>query len=78
MAEPTIRLSASGVSITRSGPNSFCNPSVTRNTPPARPTSSPRTITDSSERISSANPSPIACNRLFVAKAHLPFRVDAL
>src|SRR5215510_3273635 len=33
--------SASGVSMTRSSPKSFCSPSVTRNTPPSLPTSSP-------------------------------------
>src|SRR5215216_3531847 len=37
MAEPAIRLSASGVSITLEGPNSSWRPCVTRNTPPARP-----------------------------------------
>src|ERR1035441_10161843 len=33
--------SASGVSITRASPKSFCRPSVTRKTPPSLPTSSP-------------------------------------
>src|SRR4051794_29850704 len=33
--------SASGVSMTRSSPKSFCRPSVTRKTPPSLPTSSP-------------------------------------
>src|SRR5215208_1764129 len=67
MAEPTIRLSASGVSITLAAPNSSCNPCVTLKTPPALPTSSPSTITDSSERISSASPSWMAWSRFFVA-----------
>src|SRR5437879_5126538 len=35
--------SARGVSKTRAVPNSSCRPSVTRNTPPSLPTSSPRT-----------------------------------
>src|SRR6185437_1516700 len=37
--------SASGVSVTRASPKSFCSPSVIRKTPPRRPTSSPRMIT---------------------------------
>ncbi len=72
MAEPTIKLSASGVSKTRASPNSSCNPCVTRKTPPARPTSSPRTITLSSARISSASPSWMAWSRLFVAIRYAP------
>src|SRR5215216_7679845 len=77
MAAPTIRLSASGVSSTREGPNSSWSPCVTRNTPPARPTSSPIIITVSSERISSASPSWMACSRFFSAIS-LTLRVDAL
>src|SRR5215203_2180399 len=77
MAEPTIRLSASGVSITLAVPNSSSNPCVTLKTPPALPTSSPSTITDSSERISSASPSWMACSRFFVAIGTLSLRVDA-
>src|SRR5215831_11011655 len=41
MAVPTMPDSASGVSTTRDSPKSFCSPSVTRNTPPSLPTSSP-------------------------------------
>jgi hypothetical protein len=67
IAAPTMRLSASGVSTTREAPNSSISPCVTRKTPPARPTSSPITITDSSARISSASPSAIACSKFFVA-----------
>src|SRR3712207_2299817 len=77
MAAPTIRLSASGVSSTRASPNSSWSPCVTLKTPPARPTSSPRTITVSSARISSARPSWIACKRLF-SVISLILRVDAL
>src|SRR5829696_587626 len=77
MAEPTIRLSASGVSMTLRGPNSSWSPCVTRKTPPALPTSSPITITVSSERISSASPSWMACSRFFSAMP-LTLRVDAL
>src|ERR671916_553425 len=77
MAAPTIKLSATGVSITRVGPNSSWSPCVTRNTPPARPTSSPITITVSSERISSARPSWMPCNK-FLSAISLTLRVDAL
>src|SRR5215208_483446 len=77
MAEPTIRLSARGVSMTRRDPNSSWSPWVTLNTPPALPTSSPITITVSSARISSASPSWIACNRFFSAIS-LTLGVDAL
>ncbi len=43
IAEPMIPDSASGVSITRSGPNSSMKPSVTLNAPPNTPMSSPIT-----------------------------------
>ena len=49
---PTITDSASGVSTTRSLPNSSINPSVARNTPPLTPTSSPSKTTSLSLRIS--------------------------
>src|SRR5271165_1499014 len=42
---PLISSSASGVSITRSGPNRCCRPTVARNTPPLTPTSSPSRTT---------------------------------
>src|SRR5919107_1611114 len=45
IAVPTMPDSASGVSMTRLSPKSFCSPSVTRNTPPSLPTSSPMTRT---------------------------------
>ena len=45
MAVPTIPDSASGVSNTRASPNAAASPSVTRNTPPRAPTSSPKTTT---------------------------------
>src|SRR6266702_1310769 len=51
---PAMAASASGVSNTRSVPNSACRPSVIRNTPPSRPTSSPNTRTRSSRRSESA------------------------
>src|SRR5438552_1114541 len=43
IAVPTMPDSASGVSKTRFSPNSCWRPSVTRKTPPSRPTSSPKT-----------------------------------
>src|SRR3989442_8116151 len=52
IAVPMIPPSLRGVSNTRSG-NSSMRPSVHRNTPPFFPTSSPRTTTRSSRRISS-------------------------
>ncbi len=61
MAVPTMPDSASGVSITREGPNSSMKPSVTLKAPPKAPMSSPMTKTRSSARISSRMPSEIAC-----------------
>src|SRR5438128_8063711 len=52
IAAPMIPDSASGVSITRSAPNSSIRPTVARNTPPNLPTSSPITTTRGSRRIS--------------------------
>src|SRR5687768_10109484 len=51
IALPMMPASASGVSITRSPPNSSYRPDVARNTPPNLPTSSPRTTTRGSRRI---------------------------
>src|SRR5438874_1020509 len=47
-AAPSMPASASGVSTQRSGPKRSRRPAVARKTPPARPTSSPITSTDSS------------------------------
>src|SRR4051812_39936784 len=47
-AEPRMPASASGVSTQRSGPKRSRRPAVARKTPPARPTSSPMTITEGS------------------------------
>ena len=60
-AVPMIPASASGVSITRSAPNSSMKPSVTLKAPPKTPMSSPMTKTRSSLRISSRIASEIAC-----------------
>src|SRR3954469_8747930 len=51
IAVPMMPASASGVSITRSAPNSSYRPLVARNTPPNLPTSSPSTTTRGSARI---------------------------
>src|SRR3954471_20834494 len=59
-AVPRIPASASGVSTQRSGPKRSRSPAVARKTPPARPTSSPMTSTDSSRPSSTWNPSLIA------------------
>src|SRR4029077_893761 len=64
---PTIWLSVSGVSITRSSPNSAQRPSVARKTPPFLPTSSPSTMTVSSRSISSRMPSRIASMKVLSA-----------
>src|SRR5262245_548300 len=59
-AVPRIPASASGVSTQRSGPKRSRRPAVARNTPPARPTSSPMTITESSRASSTWKQSLIA------------------
>src|SRR5207237_9644864 len=48
--------SASGESMTRSSPKSFCSPSVMRKTPPSLPTSSPMTRTLGSSSIALRRP----------------------
>src|SRR4051812_28704101 len=59
-AAPRMPASASGVSKHRSGPKASRKPAVARKTPPARPTSSPRTITSGSRSSSTWNASLIA------------------
>src|SRR6201993_3499152 len=59
-APPRIPASASGVSTQRFSPKRSRSPAVARKTPPARPTSSPRTITLSSRASSTWKPSLIA------------------
>src|SRR4051812_32817323 len=73
-AVPTIADSASGVSHTRSGPNSSMKPSVTLNAPPKAPMSSPRQNTVSSWRISSRRPSEIAWRYVISGICGLPAR----
>src|SRR5687767_804961 len=64
-AEPRIPASASGVSTQRSGPKRSSSPAVARKTPPARPTSSPITITFASRSISTWRASLTASTRHF-------------
>src|SRR5229473_2136195 len=59
-AVPRMPASASGVSKQRSGPKRSSKPAVARKTPPARPTSSPITITDESRSSSTCKQSLIA------------------
>src|SRR4051794_31916592 len=66
--------SASGVSITRLSPKSFCRPSVTRKTPPSLPTSSPMIRTLGSESRARRSDSLIALARaIFSAISVAPF-----
>src|SRR6476646_394166 len=59
-AAPRMPASASGVSKQRSAPKRSRRPAVARKTPPARPTSSPMTITSGSRSSSTWNASLIA------------------
>src|SRR4051794_25664717 len=61
IAAPTMACSLIGVSRTRSGPTRSITPSVSLNTPPAAPTSSPISTTDRSRSISWAIPAATAC-----------------
>src|SRR6266511_2738151 len=63
-AVPRIPASASGVSKQRSGPKWSRSPAVARKTPPAWPTSSPITITESSRSSSTWKQSLIASTRV--------------
>src|SRR5215207_6090068 len=63
-AVPRIPASASGVSTQRSAPKRSRSPAVARNTPPARPTSSPITITSASRSSSTWKQSLIASTRV--------------
>src|SRR5690349_3383641 len=67
-AVPRIPASASGVSTQRFSPKRSRRPAVARNTPPARPTSSPMTITESSRASSTCSASFTASTRSLSAK----------
>src|SRR4051794_123250 len=73
-ALPRIPASASGVSTQRFSPKRSRRPAVARKTPPARPTSSPITITSSSRASSVWNASLIASIIKSSAIAHPPRR----
>src|SRR5438270_11187903 len=64
-AAPRIPASARGVSTQRFSPKRSRRPAVARNTPPARPTSSPITMTDSSRASSTCNASFTASTSSF-------------
>src|SRR6478735_3657358 len=67
-AELRIPASASGVSTQRSGPKRSRSPAVARKTPPARPTSSPITITSGSRSSSTWKASLTASTSVSSAK----------
>src|SRR6476659_7457061 len=69
-AVPRMPASASGVSTQRSAPNLSRSPAVARKTPPARPTSSPMTMTFSSRPSSTWKQSLIASTRVSSAIEH--------
>src|SRR4029453_12709848 len=71
-AAPSIPASASGVSTHRSGPKRSRSPADARKTPPARPTSSPITSTESSRSISVCSASLTASTSVSSAKPSLP------
>src|SRR6476469_5137217 len=72
IALPRIPASASGVSTQRFSPKRPRSPAVARNTPPARPTSSPMTMTESSRASSTWKPSLIASTMKSSAIPALP------
>src|SRR5207247_10305181 len=71
-AVPRIPASASGVSTHRSAPNLSRSPAVARKTPPAQPTSSPITSTESSRPSSVWKASLIASTSVSSAIEQLP------
>src|SRR5437762_2658824 len=66
IAVPTMPDSASGVSITRASPKSFCRPSVMRKTPPSLPMSSPISTTLGSSSMALRRPAFSALAMLIV------------
>src|SRR5215207_11271872 len=77
-AVPMIPASASGVSTQRSGPNLSRRPAVARKTPPARPTSSPITITFSSRPSSTWKQSLIASSSVSSLIAEHPLQLGQI
>src|SRR5438034_2003595 len=74
-ADPRIPASARGVSTQRSGPKRSRSPAVARKTPPARPTSSPITITSLSRASSVCSASLTASTRVSSAIAQVRRRI---
>src|SRR5690242_18912751 len=75
-AVPRMPASASGVSTQRVAPNRSSRPAVARRTPPARPTSSPITITSGSRPSSTCSASLTASTTVSSAIAQVWRRVD--
>src|SRR5918994_8135 len=75
-AVPRMPASESGVSTQRSAPKRSRSPAVARKTPPARPTSSPITITDSSRSISVWSASLTASTSVLSAIAQVRWGID--
>src|SRR5579884_3864607 len=76
IATPTMQDSARGVSSTLASPYLAWRPSVARNTPPLRPTSSPSTQTRGSRSISSWRASRMPSIRVLTATVSSPHGVD--
>src|SRR4051794_33157865 len=75
-AVPRMPASASGVSTQRDTPKRSSKPAVARKTPPARPTSSPSTITSGSRASSPCSAALTASTRVSSAMAKIGGRVD--
>src|SRR5579871_1485688 len=75
-AAPSSPASASGVSTQRCGPKRSSRPAVARKTPPARPTSSPSTITSASRSSSVWRASLTASTSRSSATTDVPGRLD--
>src|SRR5688572_18138517 len=69
--------SASGVSMTRSSPKSFCSPSVTRKTPPSLPMSSPIRMTLGLRSMAARRPLLMPLAMVIVAMSVTPFAREA-
>ncbi len=77
-AVPRMPDSASGESITRSSPKSFCRPSVIRKTPPSLPTSSPMIRTLGSSSIALRRPALSALASVTLVIALAPSRLEGV
>src|SRR4051812_6756536 len=77
IAVPMMPDSASGASMTRSSPKSFCRPSVTRKTPPSLPMSSPMMRTLGSASMAARRPVLMPLARLICAMSATTLRAVA-